>query len=65
MQTEYPSLIPKTKKELAQEFELSRDTIRTMCQRIDINTRGRLSIKELKRFYQHYDIPVKEYKGVL
>ncbi len=53
-------LIPKTKKDLACEYEVSRDTIRTMCKAIDIETQARLSILELKRFYQHYGIPIRE-----
>ena len=51
----FPRLIPKTKQELANEFELSRNTIATYCKRIGIQTKGcRLSPKEVKLFYNHY-----------
>ncbi len=59
----YPTLIPKTKKELAVEYELSRDTIRVMCHRIEITTRGKLNVHELRRFYRHYGVPVQEFAG--
>ncbi|MBN2649334.1 MAG: hypothetical protein JXR50_06300 [Prolixibacteraceae bacterium] len=55
------SLIPKTKKDLANEYEVCRDTIRDMCMAINIQTRKRLSIKEVQKFYTHYGVPVKEY----
>lgn len=53
----YPKLRPKTKKELANEYGISRDTIRRYCLRIGIVTVGLLSIKDLKQFYNHYDVP--------
>lgn len=59
----YPSLRPKSKKELAAEYGLSRDTIRSYCKEIGIYTNKHLSIPELKRFYKHYDIPIIEYRG--
>lgn len=59
----FPALVPKSKKELAVEYELSRDTIRTMCQRIEITTRRKLTIHELRRFYRHYGVPVQEFAG--
>ncbi|MCT4588353.1 MAG: hypothetical protein N4A71_11060 [Carboxylicivirga sp.] len=58
-----PSLKPKTKKELAVEFDVSRDTIRSMCKRIEIDNRGKLSIPELEVFYARYGVPVRDYAG--
>jgi hypothetical protein len=55
------ALLPKSKKELAVEFEVSRDTIRTWCQAIGINTNKKILIPELKKFYTHYGIPRREY----
>lgn len=62
-QEKYPSLKPKSKKELAIEYGLHRDTIRKYCKAIGIETNSRLSIAEVKRFYRHYDVPMEEYRG--
>jgi len=58
-----PSLVPKSKKELAREYDLSTTTIRTWCKRIKIDTRGKLSIREVRAFYEYYGVPVREFAG--
>jgi hypothetical protein len=59
-----PCLIPKSKKELANEFQLHRHTITQMCEQINIYTRKKLSIQELRTFYHHYGVPTKEFAAL-
>ncbi len=58
-----PRLIPKSKKELGVEYECCRETIRSMCHDIGIFTNKRLTIKEVKLFYDHYGVPAEIYQG--
>ncbi len=49
--------LPKTKRQLANEYECSPATITKWCRRIKIDTREMLTIPEVKKFYDHYDFP--------
>jgi len=53
------SYLPKSKKELAVEYEISTSTVKRWCIAIDINTRGKLTVKQVKSFYDHYGLPIK------
>jgi len=55
-------LKPKTKQEMAQDYECSPDTIRRMCQDIGIFTRKRLTTREIEEFYHYYGEPLREYR---
>ncbi len=59
----YPRLKPKSKKELGVEYECCRETIRSMCYEIGIFTHKRLTVKEVKKFYDSYGVPVEVYRG--
>ncbi len=50
-------LIPKTKKELAHEYQYCPATIAKMCRNIGIFTCATLTIAEVSAFYMHYQPP--------
>jgi len=51
-------IIPKSKTELAFEYNVSRNTILEWCKRIKIITdRNRLTPKQVRKFYEHYGPP--------
>ncbi len=53
-----PILTPITKKELAAQFNVHYNTIRTWCYKAGIVTNGGLiTPKQLKRFYEEYGVP--------
>ncbi len=51
--------LPKTKKQLALEYDISPATITKWCRKINIDTQELLTIPEVKLFYKHYDYPEK------
>jgi hypothetical protein len=53
---------PKTKNELADEYQCSSRTIRTMCREAGIYSRKRLTPKEVRLFYDTYGPPEMEYR---
>jgi hypothetical protein len=53
----YPRLVPKSKKELCAEFECCRETIRAMCHDIGIVTNRRLTVHQVRKFYDEYGVP--------
>jgi len=48
---------PKTKEELAADYECSPRTISRMCKEIGIITRKRLTSFEIMKFYENYGLP--------
>ncbi|MCA8830488.1 hypothetical protein [Hymenobacter pini] len=48
---------PKSKKELAQEYDIHTGTIARWCQKLGIHTHGRLTVHQVLAFYQHYGLP--------
>ena len=56
------SITPKTRKELAQEYGFCADTIRKMCNNIDLPKRRILTTIEVKKFYDHYGLPEMKIK---
>jgi hypothetical protein len=50
---------PKSKQELATEYDVHRNTIKDWCEKLGIMTRGRLTVLEILKFYQHYGLPGK------
>lgn len=53
----FPNCLPKTKRQLAQEYGLHPETIRKYCRAIGIRTRGLLFPKDVRKFYDHYGEP--------
>lgn len=54
------SLVPKTKKELANEYGISAATIAKWCREINIVTCATLTIPQVRKFYLHYDFPQRD-----
>lgn len=47
----------KTKRQLAQEYNVHPNTMRIMCVRVGITHRNALSVKEVIQMYEHYGMP--------
>ncbi len=63
--TEIEVIKPKTKKELAYDYECSPQTISRMCREIGIVTRRRLTTFEVKKFYKAFGLPEIKIDAIL
>lgn len=56
-------ITPKSKLELSTAYKCCTKKIKRDCEAIGIKTKKRLTVLEVKRFYEHYGAPEIEWDG--